>query len=394
MKYIGVGEYRSTDRTRELVNQVLDSNRLSHGPLCAELEKKWAELHGCRYGILASSGTDALIVAIQVLKELRGWKNGDEVIVPSATFCATSNSVLLNNLVPVLVDVEDGYYGIDCSAIEAAITSRTRAILTVHLFGQPCNYEVVGIAHDYDLALLEDSCETAFVGHKDRMVGSWGELAAFSQYVCHLVTTGVGGVVTTNREEYALKARSLANHGRDAGIYWNMDNAKNCSVHRLKEVIGRRFKFESVGHSSRLTEIQAAVGLPQVDNWKNIIAIRNYNAFDLRSELSRFEDRISFLELRPDTTCAWMMFPIVCKQNERQRMTHFLESHGIETRDTPSLLNQPVYKDMFDPIKYPIAVKLINRAFYIGCHNYLEQEDLDYIVDIFTQYFNQYPTGA
>lgn len=390
-RMIGVGDFHATPHMRELVNYVLDSGRISHGPLCGELEKKWSSIHGCRFGILSSSGTDSIHVAIQSLKEIHGWHDGDEVITAASTFVATVNSILLNNLTPVLVDVEDGYYGIDPYAIEDAVTPRTRAVLIVHLFGLPCNYDVVGVARDYDLALVEDSCETAFVGYKDKMVGSWGDAGAFSFYVCHLVTSGVGGITTTNREEYASKIRSLVNHGRDSTIYWNVDDAKNCSVHRLKEVIGRRFRFQSVGRSARMTELQAAIALPQVDDWQSMIAIRNRNAYRLLSELEQYGDRLDFLHQRPDTTCAFMMFPIICKHDEKPRLCNYLERHGIETRDTPSILNQPVYKGMFDPLKYPVAVKLINRGFYIGTQPQITEDDLHYITDTFRAYFEENP---
>lgn len=188
-----VGTFVATDEMRALVNQVLDSGRLSYGPLSRRFEKEFAHMHGCSYGVLSNSGTSSLHVALQAMKELYGWQDGDEVIVPALTFVATVNVVYHCRLTPVLVDVDGDFYDINPFLIEKAITPRTRCIIPVHPFGHPANMtRIIRIAKTHDLLVIEDSCESMYVEHQDKSVGSWGDVGCFSTYVAHIITGGGG----------------------------------------------------------------------------------------------------------------------------------------------------------------------------------------------------------
>ena len=161
-----------SSKAKEYVNQVLDANRLSYGPFLQAFERDFSNLHDCKFGIISNSGTSSLQVALQALKDIHGWQDGDEVLVPAVTFVATSNIVLHNRMQPVFVDIEKDYYEIDPALIEAKITLRTRAIIVVHLFGQPCDMDpILNIAKKYNLKIIEDSCETMFARYKDAV---WG----------------------------------------------------------------------------------------------------------------------------------------------------------------------------------------------------------------------------
>jgi dTDP-4-amino-4,6-dideoxygalactose transaminase len=163
-RQIGVGGVNVSKRAKELVMQVLDSNRLTAGPMMARFEAKIASIHGCKYGLMYNSGTGALQIALAALKEVHGWEDGDEVLVPALTFIATSNVVLYNGLKPIFVDVDPQYYTMDPVKIEEKITSRTRAIMPVHIAGLPCDMDpILEIARRYGLRIVEDSCETMFV---------------------------------------------------------------------------------------------------------------------------------------------------------------------------------------------------------------------------------------
>ena len=187
---IGVGTLNLSARAIELVNDVLSRNRLSYGPMTESFERQFAAIHGCRFASMTNSGTSALHVALGALKEIHGWEDGDEVIVPAVTFVATPNVVLHNRMTPVLVDVEREFYGIDPNLIESAITERTRAIIPVHVFGQACDMDpVLELAKRHDLKVIEDSCECMFARYKGRSVGSLGDIGCFSTYVAHLLTT-------------------------------------------------------------------------------------------------------------------------------------------------------------------------------------------------------------
>jgi dTDP-4-amino-4,6-dideoxygalactose transaminase len=374
---------------RELVNKALDDNRLSYGPLCRQFEREFAALHGCQYGVTSSSGTASLRVALQALKELHGWHDGDEVIVPAVTFVATVNVVLQCGMKPVLVDVERDYYGMDYRLIDDACAYHTRAIVPVHLFGMPCEMRdirtVYGPGH---LMIIEDSCESMFSHFHDAPVGSWGDIAAFSTYVAHLISTGVGGISTTDNPDYAAKMRSLVNHGRD-GIYVAMDDDKGLGAGALQEVVSRRFRFESVGWSARMTELQAALGLAQLETWQEMISKRQSNAAWLTGHLKPYEDRLQLPAVRPGVEHSWMMYPLVLRDEPKWDLVNFLERRGIETREMLPLTNQPVYKGMWNEDDYPVAKWINESGFYLGCHQDLTQADLDWMIESVGEYFGQ-----
>lgn len=389
VKQIGVGTFRTTERMRELVNDVLDSGRISYGPMSRAFEQQFADLHDSRYAVLSNSGTSSLQVALQTLKELYGWADGDEVIVPALTFVATVNVVLHCRMTPVLVDVEPDYYGIDVRQIEQVITPRTRAIMPVHLFGQPCDMaSVMALAFAHGLKVIEDSCECMFVSHHGRSAGAWGDVGCFSTYVAHLLTTGVGGIATTNDPEIAAVMRSLVNHGRD-GIYISIDDDAGKHGAALREVINRRFRFERIGHSFRITELEAALGLAQLETWQEMIAQRRANAMALCDGLAPLSDVLQLPTRRPYTEQAHMMLPLVVRHAPKDALCAYLEERGIETREMLPLTNQPAYADWCDPSHYPVADWINRSGFYVASHQDLTAEDIDYMVAAISEGVNQ-----
>lgn len=384
---IGVGHFETTPRMRELVNEVLDSNRISYGDKCREFETKFAELHGCKFGVLSNSGTSSLQVSLQALKERYGWTNEHEVIIPAITFVAGMNIVLHNNMIPVIVDVDPVTYNMDPIELEEAITDNTRCCLPTHLFGQPCDMtaidQVVRIANwnredEEKIRIISDSCECAFAEHNGRSVGEWGDIVCFSTYMAHLITTGVGGLSITNDPDLAARLRSLVNHGRD-GVYISMDDREN------KETMSRRFRFTSVGHSFRITELESALGLAQLETWPTMIGQRQKNARYLTTYIDKhLPEYLKTPSIAPGNTHSFMMFPLVLKHGDKWKLCDWLESNGIETREMLPLTSQPVYNINQD--LYPEAKWINEQGFYLGCHQGLIQADLDWILDMLQEY--------
>ena len=214
---IGVGGLEISDYEKQLVNEVLNSNQLTYGPVTKKFEEAFAKLHDCKFALFMNSGTSVLHVALASFKAMYGWHDGDEVLVPSVTFVATSNIVLHNKLTPIFVDVEPLTYNIDWTKIEEKITSKTRAIIPVHLLGLPATMDpILELSKKNNLTIIEDSCETMFATYNGRKVGSLGDMASFSTYVAHVLVTGVGGLATTSDPDLAVTMRSLMNHGRDS----------------------------------------------------------------------------------------------------------------------------------------------------------------------------------
>ena len=326
------------------------------------------------------------------MKELYGWEDGDEVLVPSVTFVASANVVIQNRLRPVFVDVEPVYYEIDPHLIPERITARTRAIMPVHLFGQPCDMDpIVQHARERGLYIIEDSCETMFAKYKGLPVGSWGEVACFSTYAAHVIVTGVGGLALTDNPALAILNKSLANHGRE-GIYISMDDDDVEDRGELLRIVERRFSFDYVGYSYRATELEAAIGVAQLEHREEIVAIRQRNAAYLTRNLSSLDDYIQLPSIRPETEHVFMMYPIVVREGApaRDSLIFFLEERGIETRYMLPLLNQPAYRKVFGNLEeeYQVARMINRQGFYIGCHPGMSWEDLAYIVATFHEFYS------
>lgn len=390
-RYIGVGDLQLTKEDKEMVNKVLDSNRLSYGPMAKEFEREFARLHDSKFATFTNSGTSSLHIALTALKEKYGWKDGDEVIVPAITFIATSNIVIHNNMRPVFVDVESTTFNIDPTKIEAAITPKTRAIIPVHLLGLPASMDpIMEIAKRHDLHVIEDSAETMFARYKGKSVGSFGDIGCFSTYVAHYIVTGVGGLNTTSDPDLAVRLRSIMNHGRDS-IYISIDDDQTSDPNKLREIVGKRFSFVTLGHSFRVTELEAALGLSQLKRKDQIVARRKEVAARYLKGLADLGEHLQFQQTPPDRDNVYMLFGIVCKSGDKTELVNFLEQNNIETRDLLPLLNQPVYKKIFGNIedKYPVAKHLNKAAFYIGCHQYLSNDDVDYVIAKFHEFFKK-----
>jgi len=388
---IGVGGLALSDYEKQLVNEVLDSNRLTYGEKSKQLEGEFAKRHMCQYGLFLNSGTSALEVALASLKIRHGWSDGDEVIVPAVTFVATSNVVLHNNMVPVFVDVESDTYNIDPRKIEEKITKRTRAIIPVHLLGLPADMDpILEIAKTYHLSVIEDSCETMFATYKGKSVGSMGDVGCFSTYVAHFLVTGVGGFAITNNSDLAVDMRSLMNHGRD-NIYISCSDDQDSDNKNFHEIVDRRFSFVHVGYSYRCTELEAALGLGQIARSEEIITRRLEIAEKLIKGLKKHEAHIQLPSCPADRTHSYMLFGIILRDRSKKDLVHFLESRNIETRDLLPVINQPIYTRLYGNLEKsnPVARWINESGFYIGCHSYMTNEEVDFIIDTFSLYFEK-----
>ena len=390
-KQIGVGGFTISERGKQLVMQALESNRLSAGPMMARFESEMAAAHGCRFGLMCNSGTSALHIALAALREVHGWRDGDEVLVPAVTFVASSNVVMYNNLKPVFVDVDPKTYTLDPAKIEARITPRTRAIMPVHIGGQPCDMEpIVDIAGRCNLRIVEDSCETMFVSDKGKMVGSFGDVGCFSTYVAHVITTGVGGLCTTNDPGLIVILKSLMNHGRDS-IYIRIDDDKDKSGQDLFLVADRRFSFVRLGHSFRATEMEAALGIAQFEERQTMNARRQEIVTRYNDALSNLEDHLQLPRPRSGSEHCYMFYPLAITNPKvrRDELIAFLENRAIETRYLLPLINQPVYRELFGDLdeEYPVSAWLNKNAFYIGCHPDMTDDDVEYVIETFQEFF-------
>jgi perosamine synthetase len=382
---IGVGDVRVNDKGRANVLDALLNNRLSYGPYSKQFERRFADIHGRRFACFVNSGTDALRIGLAALKEKYNWPDGSTVLVPALTFVASVNVIEQVGLKPYFVDVDE-FYGMDAQQVSLILARHQAgempmpvAMMPVHLFGQPASRDLNRMADFFGLRVIADSCETAFVPGC-----AAGDVSCFSFYSCHVICTGVGGMVTTNDPTLASLIRSYANHGRD-GIYNSIDDELG-----QVEVINARFKFDRAGYSSRATELEAALGCAELDTWEANVAQRRANAAYLSAALEGLPLRLP--TLRPGYESCHMMFPVLAQGREqRDALVQHLESAGIETRWMLPLTSQPYFKKQYGDIEknYPMSHRVNETGFYVGCDNHKAADDMAYIADAFHSFWRK-----
>lgn len=366
---IGVGDIRLSDTAKANVLDAMSRNRLTYGHWQRSFEERFAYIHNRRFACFVNSGTDALRLGLLAMKEKHGWPDGSLVAIPAVTFVATLNAVLQAGLRPLLVDIELEHFGMEPDRLRPGVA----AAVPVHLFGhvaEPTQTRLTEIG----LPILADSCETMFM---DGCAA--GEVSCFSTYSAHLITTGVGGLTTTDDPGLARIIRSLANHGR-SGIYTSIDQGLG-----QREVMEARFHFEREGYSSRGTELQAAIGCAELDVWPLNVIRRQNNARRLRSGLSGLPLVLPQYDIGDS---AWMMFPMLAESKEaREMLVTYLELNGIETRPLMPLTSQPFVRKLYPAwdmdAMFPNARRVNETGLYVGCHQFLESADIDYMVSVF-----------
>lgn len=374
---IAMADWLVTWRQVWLVLQVLRSGRLTYGDKTRQLEKKFADLHDREHALFTSSGTAALKIALHALKDKYGWKDGDEVIVPSVTFVATVNVIVMNNLKPVIVDVRKDTVNIDPKKIEKAITDRTRAILPVHLLGQPADMAaIMEIAKRYDLRVVEDSCETMFITGE-----VLGDVACYSTYIAHHLVTGVGGFITTNDKELATTMRSMMFHGRDEA-YLNIDD-NNKTGKDFTEMVNKRFHFPRFGYSDRMTELEAALGLGEIKHWKDMIDTRQENAVFLILSLPPQVE----IPVQDVSNHAFMFFPAFVQR--RDELVEHLEKNGIHTRHMMPLTTQPIMQRYVKDKHFPNADYVNKNGILLPCHQHLTKRELHHMVKVIREFYQE-----
>ncbi len=341
------------------VTECIESNWVSsEGPFVRRFEEAFASAAGCRYGVACSSGTGALHVLLETL----GLGPGDEVIIPAFTMIATANAITYTGATPVLVDAEPITWNMDPSLVERKITSRTRAIVAVHTYGHPVDIDPLrSLAADHHLYLVEDAAEGHGAVYRGRSVGSLGDAAIFSFYGNKIVTTGEGGMITTNDERIAGLARQLRGHAFSST---------------------RHFWHEYLGFNYRMTNLQAAVGLAQTERLGTLVESRRHNARRYAAALAGVPGLTLPVEMPEVTNVFWMYALLVenafgCTRNDLRR---HLASRGVETRSMFIPIHlQPIYYDAFRGQRHPVAEELCRKGLYLPSGPSLSLEEIEYI---------------
>jgi perosamine synthetase len=353
------------------VVEVMRSGILSIGPKVREFEKRFEDYVGINHAIAVNSGTSGLHLLIKAY----GIKEGDEVITTPFSFVATANCILFEGAKPVFTDICPKTLNMDIEGIEKKITRRTKAILAVDVFGNPMDIESLrAIARRYDLLLLEDSCEALGSEYKGRKSGSMADGAVFAFYPNKQITTGEGGMVVTNNTEIAELCRSYRSQGRAVTGLW--------------------LEHERMGYNYRLSELNSALGVAQMDRLDEFIDIRNSIAEKYNARLSNIKGvTVPFIPSQV-TRMSWFVYVIRLDRSiDRNKVMQHLLDNGVSCRPyfTPIHL-QPYFTELFGYKEgdFPITEEVASSTIALPFFNNLQEEQIDYVVSVLSEGIAKY----
>ncbi|MCD4778949.1 MAG: DegT/DnrJ/EryC1/StrS family aminotransferase [Candidatus Omnitrophica bacterium] len=388
MKY-SFGTISITEKAKQLVIDAIDSGRLSSGNKVREFEQKFAALVGTKAAVALSTGTDADALALAVLYDF-GAERGDEIIVPALSFVATGNAVLQAGFTPVFVDINRKTLNIDPDKIEAVITEKTRGIMPVHLMGKPADMDpIMDIAKRHNLCVVEDAAEAHGGKYKGKKIGTIGDMAAYSLYVAHIISTVEGGIVTTDRNDYADVLRSLRSHGRFCKCEQCVFNsgAVTCDK-RIVDGVDKRFFFERIGFSAKMNEMEAAIGLGNIELYDDILGKRRHNLLYLMGHFKEFEKYLFTFTEESHEQIGPHAFPLtVCDGASftRDELADYLKKNNIDFRHM--FLSMPTQCPGFAYLghklgEFPESEYVADHGLHIGVHQELTREHLDYFLGV------------
>ena len=380
---------------------------LTTGRFNAMFEKRLAEFLGVNYLITVNSGSSANLVAFSALTSPklgdRAIKQGDEVIGVAAGFPTTVNPILQFGAVPVFVDVDLATHNIDASKIEAAITPKTKAIMLAHSLGNPFNLEVVvALCKKYNLWLVEDCCDALGASYNGQLVGTFGDIATLSFYPAHHITMGEGGAVFTNNAELKLIAESFRDWGRDCYCPPGKDNTCDKRFCWTKKELGgdlpngydHKYTYSHLGYNLKITDMQAACALAQMERLEEFIAKRRANFSYLKVRLASVEQFLHLPEATENSEPSWFGFPLVLKESsgvKRTDLINFLEQNKIGTRllFAGNLTKQPYMAGRNFRVSGDLTNTdiVMNQTFWLGTFPGLSEPQLDYIADKLEEFF-------
>jgi CDP-4-dehydro-6-deoxyglucose reductase, E1 len=378
---------------------------LTAGRFAGLFESRFAKFMGVRAARLVNSGSSANLLAVSVLTSptlgARQLKPGDEVITVAAGFPTTVNPIIQNGLVPVFLDVELNTYNVDVLQLEQALSPLTRAIILAHTLGNPFNVAVVAeFAQKHHLWLIEDCCDALGSTFAGRHVGTFGDMATFSFYPAHHITMGEGGCVATNNLQLIKLIESFRDWGRDC---WCAPGKDNTCGKRFEWQLGtlpygydHKYTYSHIGYNLKVTDMQAAVGVSQLDKLPRFIESRKQNFDYLKTALFPVEEFLVLPHFDPDADPSWFGFPIAVREAApftRDQLTGALNSRKIGTRllFAGNLTRQPAYAHcVYRAIgNLPNTDWVANNLFWLGVYPGLTRSMLDYVAQTVIEFARQ-----
>ena len=395
------GKVLGANELKMMVEASLDG-WLTTGRFNDAFEKRLGEYLGVPYVMTTTSGSSANLLALTALTSPklgdRQLKPGDEVITVAAGFPTTVNPTIQNGLIPVFVDVDIPTYNINAKLIEAAVSDKSKAIMIAHTLGNAFDLtEVRRIADKYNLWLIEDCCDALGTTYDGKMVGTFGDVATVSFYPAHHITMGEGGAVYTKDKVLRKLLESFRDWGRDCYCAPGQDNTCGCRFNQqhgsLPQGYDHKYTYSHIGYNLKITDMQAACGLAQMDRVEELVEARKTNFKYLKEGLANCEEFLILPEATEKSDPSWFGFPITIKPEsgiDRVELLKFMDQYKIGTRllFAGNLTRQPY----FENVEYRVVGELtntdiiMNHTFWIGVFPGLSTEHLDFVIEKFEEF--------
>jgi CDP-6-deoxy-D-xylo-4-hexulose-3-dehydrase len=389
------GPYWDEKEVTAAITTLLTGKWLPAGDEVNKFERQFSKKFGFEHSVMVNSGSSANLVMIAALKKYFDWQDGDEIIVCVCGFPTTINPIIQNNLNPVFVDIDYHDLNWNLQQIKEKITSRTRAVFSSPVLGNPYDYDaMLDICNRYNIKLIADNCDSLGSKWKGEYLTQNAVAASCSFYPAHHISTIEGGMVSSNIKEIVDIARSFAWWGRDCYCV-GAQNLLSCGVcgkrfdkwlEGYDKIVDHKYVFGQIGYNLKPAELQGSIGLVQLEKYDEVHQKRRHN----KERLQSIFERLPFCRVineRPDAETSWFGVPIVFEY-DKPGLVKWLESHKIQTRNyfAGNILMHPAYKHLESASNYPNASKVLDNVFFVGCSPVITDEMIDYIEEVVEEY--------
>ena len=387
------------EEPREAIKALVSGRWLPSGENVCQFEKKFSRYHGSGPSLMVNSGSSANLVMLSALRKYFKWNDADEIIVSPVGFPTTIAPIIQNNLKPVFVDIDLNDLNFDLNLVENAITEKTKAILISPVLGNPPDMDrLTKIAESSDILLVLDGCDSLGSMWNNKNLSDYAFATSCSFYPAHHITTGEGGMISSNDSKYIALARSFAWWGRDCWCVGSANLKKDGTCgKRFNEwlesydgIVDHKYLFTNIGYNLKPLDLQGAIGLAQLKKLPDIHKKRRMIKQKIEKSFSKYlREAISIPQEKKKAETSWFGVPVIChKKKLKQELVDFLENNRIQTRNyfSGNILMHPAYRHLDHMNFYPNANKVLDQVFFIGCHPLYTEEMLQYIEEVIKKF--------
>jgi CDP-6-deoxy-D-xylo-4-hexulose-3-dehydrase len=390
------------EEPKEAIKAFIKGRWLSAGENVAKFEREFSKEHGFKSSVMVNSGSSANLVMIAALKKYFKWEDGAEVIVSPVGFPTTIAPLVQHNLTPVFVDIDFEDLNFDLNQVEKVITPKTKAIFISPVLGNPPDMDrLKEIADKNEIMLVLDGCDSLGSKWRGKELSEYAFTTSCSFYPAHHITTGEGGMVSSNDEKFVALARSFAWWGRDCYCVGatNLSRTGACGkrfdkwIDDYEQVTDHKYLFTNIGYNLKPLDMQGAIGLAQMKKLDNIHEKRRNIKHRIEASLKKhLGDSVSIPQEREEAETSWFGVPIICHKNKmKPALVDFFEKNRVQTRNyfAGNILIHPGYAHLDDKMKYPESNKVLDQVFFLGCHPSFTEEMLEYIDEVIEKFKNE-----